>query len=279
MKILIFINFIIIIIFVYSDNNEIEIKNTSIISNKCYNNLNFNFTINLTDKNIQNITGTIFNVITSDENEFTCKNFNANEETLICKFNDSLENGIYNFSTLEYIIDDDNYEINIKNSNITFNYAKNYALIDEILTQNQTIHLDHNHFFKIIFQTMNVEGHNYIIKLENLDNESEKYNFTEENITCNFGIMYINLNLIGNNYFNLKENETKNFSVNITNPCYIRENFKFNITLNRSCENCTIESELLSNQPNYTNPFFDESFNIFKSNFSLILYILLLLFI
>ena len=278
MKILIFINFIIIIIFVYSDNNEIEIKNTSFKSNKCYNNLNFNFTINLTKRNIENITGTFFNVNSFEEYEFTCKNLSANEETLICKFNDSLIDGTYNFSTLEYIIDDENYEINNK-SNITFNYAKNYALIDEILTQNQTIHLDHNHFFKIIFQTMNVEGHNYIIELENPINKSEKYNFTEENITCNFGIMYINLNLIGNNNFSLNENQTKNFSVNITNPCYKKENFTFSITLNRSCVNCTIESELLSNQPNYTNPFFDESFNIFKSNFSLILNILLLLFI
>jgi hypothetical protein len=166
MKILIFINFI-IIIFVYSDNNAFEIKSTTIISNKCYNNLNFNFTINLTDqniKNIQNITGTIFNVITNDENEFTCKNLSTNEETLICKFNDSLENGIYNFSTLEYIINDGNEEINnIDDLNVTFNYAKNYAPIDEILTQNQIIQLDNNHYFKIIFETMNVDKYNYII--------------------------------------------------------------------------------------------------------------------
>ena len=47
MKILIFINFIIFVI-VCSD---IDLDNNSLISEKCYNNLNFNFTINKTDDN------------------------------------------------------------------------------------------------------------------------------------------------------------------------------------------------------------------------------------
>jgi hypothetical protein len=275
MKFLIFINFI-IILNVYSNNIKIEIKNTSFTSDECNNNLNFNFSLkNPIGVDFENITGNFLNE-TLEEFNFTCYNISAKDETLICKFDEPLENGNYTFSKFNNITNDDSSDSS--DSEITLNYAKNYALIDEILTQNQTIHLDHNHFFKIIFQTMNVEGHNYIIELVN-PNTSEKYNFTEKNITCNFGIMYINLNLIGNNNFSLTVNQTKNFSVNIINPCYKRENFKFNITLNRSCENCTIESELLSNQPNYTNPFFDESFNIFKSNFSLILNILLLLFI
>ncbi len=277
MKILIFINFIIFVI-VCSDNNSIKIINSSFTSEKCYNNLNFNFTINKTDnniENIENITGIFLNE-SSHKFGFTCNNVSAKDETLICKFNESLENSNYTFSTLKY-----NNNSNYSNYNLTFNYAKNYAFIDEILTKNQTIHLDYNYHFKIFFQTMNVDKYNYTIELENLNNKTEKYNLTEKNITCNFGIMYIKLNLEDNNYFELKENDTKNFSVNIINPCYKKENFIFNITLNRSCgnENCTLEKMLLSNQPNYTNPFFDESFFIFKSNFSLILNILLLLFI
>ena len=274
MKILIFINFIIFVI-VCSDNNSIEIINSSFTSEKCYNNLNFNFTINETDNNIENITGIFLNE-SSHEFGFTCNNLSAKDKTLICKFNESLENSNYTFSTLKY-----NNNSNYSNYNLTFNYAKNYADIDKNLTKNQTINLDYNYHFKIIFKTMNVDKYNYTIELENLNNKTEKYNLTEKNITCNFGIMYIKLNLKENNYFNLNENETKNFSVNITNPCYKKENFTFYITLNRSCgnENCTLEKMLLSNQPNYTNPFFDESFFIFKSNFSLILNILLLLFI
>ena len=277
MKFLIFINFI-IILNVYSNNVKIEIKDTSFTSDECYNNLNFNFSLkNPIGVDFENITGNFLNE-TLEEFNFTCYNISAKDETLLCKFDEQLENGNYTFSNFNNNITNDDSSVS-NDSDITLNYAKNYALIDEILTQNQTIHLDHNHFFKIIFQTMNVEGHNYIIELVNLNNPLETYNFTEENITCNFGIMYINLNLIGNKNFSLAENQTKIFSVNITNPCYKKENFTFNITLNRSCVNCTIESELLSNQPNYINPFFDESFNIFKSNFSLILNILLLLFI
>ena len=271
MKILIFINFIIFII-VCSDNNTIEIDNNS-LSEKCYNNLNFNLTLkNPTNKSIENITG-IFKNESSHEFGFTCKNLSAKDETLICKFNESLENSNYTFSTLKYN--------NQSNLNLTYNYAKNYADIDKNLTKNQTINLDYNYHFKIIFKTMNVDKYNYTIELKNINDESEKYNLTEKNITCNFGIMYIKLNLKENNYFNLNENETKNFSVNIINPCDIREDYSFNLILNRSCgnENCTLEKMLLGNQTNYTNPFFDESFFIFKSNFSLILNILLLLFI
>ena len=272
MKILIFINFIIFVI-VYSDNNTIKIINTSYTSENCYNNLNFNFTINNpTNKSIENITG-IFKNESSHEFGFTCKNVSAKDETLICKFNESLENNNYTFSTLKY------NGGNFSDLNLTINYAKNYAIIDDFLTKNQIIHLDNNYHFKIFFQTMNVDKYNYTIELKN--NDTVEYTLTEKNITCNFGIMYIKLNLKDNNYFELKENDTKNFSVNIINPCYKKENFIFNITLNRSCgnENCTLEKMLLSNQPNYTNPFFDESFFIFKSNFSLILNILLLLFI
>ena len=277
MKILIFINFIIFVI-VCSDNNSIKIINSSFTSEKCYNNLNFNFTINKTDnniENIENITGIFLNE-SSHEFGFTCNNLSAKDETLICKFNESLENSNYTFSTLKY-----NNNSNYSNYNLTFNYAKNYADIDKNLTKNQTINLDYNYHFKIIFKTMNVDKYNYTIELKNINDESEKYNLTEKNITCNFGIMYIKLNLKENNYFNLSENETKNFSVNIINPCDIREDYLFNLILNRSCgnENCTLEKMLLGNQTNYTNPFFDKSFFIFKSNFSLILNILLLLFI
>ena len=186
---------------------------------------------------------------------------------------------------MNYTINNETSESEIDISSITnntLNYAKNYAIIDEILTQNQTIYFDYSNTFKITFQTINVDKKNYTIDIKKIDNDNntENYSLNENNITCNLGIMYIKLNSKDLSYFELKENETKNFSVDITNPCGLKEKYTFNITLNRSCVNCIIESTNLSNKnQNVTNPFFDETFFIFKSKFYFFLNILILLFL
>lgn len=282
MKILIkIINFIIIIKVCFLDN--MTVSNTSLKNDECSNNLKFNLTINSHEENFTNIHG-VFNESESNLTfTFKCNNATKDVNNLICEFDKPLENGIYNISSLNYTINKETNESAINISTITnkiLNYAKNYAIIDEILTQNQTINFDYSNTFKISFQTINVDNKNYTIDIINIDNDKENYTLNENNITCNLGIMYIKLNSKDIDYFNLEENDTKNFSVNITNPCGLKENYTFNITLNRSCVNCTIESTNLSNEnQNVTNPFFDESFFIFKSKFYFFLNILILLFL
>jgi len=268
----------IIIIIKVCLGTDINVTDTSFTIEECSNNLKFNLTIESSNNNI------IKNVIGAFKNEsngnftFKCKDQNTTIENLICEFDKQLENGNYTIIFLNYTINNTNYSANIDEiEDNTLNYAKNYAIIDEILTQNQTIYFDYSNTFKITFKTINVDKKNYTIDIYN---NKEKYSLNESNITCNLGIMYIKLNSKDFNYFNLKENDTKEFSVNITNPCGLKENYTFNITLNRSCVNCIIENTNLSNKnQNVTNPFFDETFFIFKSKFYFFLNILILLFI
>jgi len=281
MKILInLINFIIIIKVCLLD--IITVSNSSFKSENCSNNLKFNLTINPHEDTLANIHGKFKNE-SGNFISFTCNNASSSVVNLICELDDSLENGIYNISSLYYSINNASDDNNEKEANIdsivnyTLNYAKNYATIDEILTQNQTIYFDYSTTFKIFFQTINVERNDYKINLIDIsNNKSEKFTLNESNITCNLGIMYIKLN---SNDFNLKVNDTKNYSVYITNPCDFEESYFFNITLNKFCENCSIETTNLNETSNITNPFFDESFYIFKSKFYFFLNILLLLFL
>ena len=271
----------IIIIIKVCLGTDINVTDTSFTIEECSNNLKFNLTIESSNNNI------IKNVIGAFKNEsngnftFKCKDQNTTIENLICEFDKQLENGNYTIIFLNYTINNTNYSANIDEiEDNTLNYAKNYAIIDEILTQNQTIYFDYSNTFKITFKTINVDNKNYKIDIKNIDNESENYSLNESNITCNLGIMYIKLNSKDFDYFDLKENDTKNFSVDITNPCGLKKKNIFKITLNRSCVNCIIESTNLSNEnQNITNPFFDESFFIFKSKFYFFLNILILLFL
>lgn len=223
----------IIIIIKVCLGTDINVTDTSFTIEECSNNLKFNLTIESSNNNI------IKNVIGAFKNEsngnftFKCKDQNTTIENLICEFDKQLENGNYTIIFLNYTINNTNYSANIDEiEDNTLNYAKNYAIIDEILTQNQTIYFDYSNTFKITFKTINVDKKNYTIDIYN---NNEKYSLNESNITCNLGIMYIKLNSKDFNYFNLKENDTKEFSVNITNPCGLKEKYTFNITLNRSC--------------------------------------------
>ena len=268
----------IIIIIKVCLGTDINVTDTSFIIEECSNNIKFNLTIESSNNNIiKNVIGAFKNE-SNDNFTFKCKDQNTTIENLICEFDKQLENGNYTIIFLNYTINNTNYSANIDEiEDNTLNYAKNYAIIDEILTQNQTIYFDYSNTFKITFKTINVDKKNYTIDIYN---NKEKYSLNESNITCNLGIMYIKLNSKDFNYFNLKENDTKEFSVNITNPCGLKEKYSFNITLNRSCVNCIIENTNLSNKnQNVTNPFFDETFFIFKSKFYFFLNILILLFL
>ena len=268
----------IIIIIKVCLGTDINVTDTSFTIEECSNNLKFNLTIESSNNNIiKNVIGAFKNE-SNDNFTFKCKDQNTTIENLICEFDKQLENGNYTIIFLNYTINNTNYSANIDEiEDNTLNYAKNYAIIDEILTQNQTIYFDYSNTFKITFKTINVDKKNYTIDIYN---NKENYSLNESNITCNLGIMYIKLNSKDFNYFNLKENDTKEFSVNITNPCGLKEKYTFNITLNRSCVNCIIENTNLSNKnQNVTNPFFDETFFIFKSKFYFFLNILILLFL